>query len=139
MAYRMQSSVPELMDLSGESDSTFKLYGEAAKEPGSFAACCLNARRLVERGVRNVQIFHRGWDAHGNLPGEHENQCKDIDQGSAALIKDLKTARNCSTILSSSGEANSGGPPTVRVSLLIKPMDGIITQGVSPHGWQVEV
>ncbi|MFT5526278.1 MAG: hypothetical protein ACI9G1_002127 [Pirellulaceae bacterium] len=90
MAYRMQTSVPELMDLSKESADTFELYGEEAKQPGSFAACCLNARRLAERGVRNIQIFHRGWDAHGNLPREHESQCKDIDQGSAALIKDLK-------------------------------------------------
>ena len=90
MAYRMQSSVPELMDLSDESEVTFNLYGEDAREPGTFAACCLNARRLAERGVRNIQIFHRGWDAHGNLPAEHESQCKDIDQGSAALIKDLK-------------------------------------------------
>lgn len=90
MAYRMQSSVPELMDLSKEPDSTFKLYGDDAKTPGTFAACCLNARRLAERGVRNIQIFHRGWDAHGNLAGEHGNQCKDVDQGSAALIMDLK-------------------------------------------------
>ncbi len=90
MAYRMQSSVPELMDLSDESEDTFNLYGEDAREPGTFAACCLNARRLAERGVRNIQIFHRGWDAHGNLPAEHESQCTDIDQGSAALIKDLK-------------------------------------------------
>ena len=90
MAYRMQTSVPELMDLSGETAQTFELYGEEAKQPGTFAACCLNARRLAERGVRNIQIFHRGWDAHGNLPGEHESQCKDIDQASAALIKDLK-------------------------------------------------
>ena len=58
--------------------------------PGTFAACCLNARRLAERGVRNIQIFHRGWDAHGNLPKEHESQCKDVDRGCAALIKDLK-------------------------------------------------
>ena len=71
MAYRMQASVPELMDLSSESDSTFELYGEDAKTPGTFAACCLNARRLAERGVRNIQIFHRGWDAHGGLPREH--------------------------------------------------------------------
>ncbi len=91
MAYRMQASVPELMDLSGESDRTFELYGEEAREPGTFAACCLNARRLAERGVRNIQIFHRGWDAHGNLPREHESQCKDIDQGCAALITDLKS------------------------------------------------
>ena len=90
MAYRMQTSIPELMDLSSESAATFELYGEEARQPGTFAACCLNARRLVERGVRNIQIFHRGWDAHGNLPKEHESQCKDVDQGCAALIKDLK-------------------------------------------------
>jgi hypothetical protein len=90
MAYRMQTAVPELMDLSGESDETFELYGEQARKPGTFAACCLNARRLAERGVRNIQIFHRGWDAHGNLPREHESQCKDIDQGCAGLITDLK-------------------------------------------------
>ena len=90
MAYRMQASVPELMDLTQETSETMDLYGEDAKTPGTFAACCLNARRLVERGVRNIQIFHRGWDAHGRLPAEHESQCKDIDQGCAALIKDLK-------------------------------------------------
>ena len=90
MAYRMQTSVPELMDVSSESDATFELYGEEARKAGSFAACCLNARRLAERGVRNIQIFHRGWDAHGSLPREHESQCKDIDQGCYALIKDLK-------------------------------------------------
>ena len=90
MAYRMQSSIPELMDISKEGADTFKLYGEEARKPGSFAACCLNARRLAERGVRNIQIFHRGWDAHGSLPREHESQCKDVDQGSAALIRDLK-------------------------------------------------
>jgi uncharacterized protein (DUF1501 family) len=78
------------MDLSSEKESTFKLYGEEARQAGSFAACCLNARRLAERGVRNIQIFHRGWDAHGNLPKEHESQCKDIDQACAALITDLK-------------------------------------------------
>ena len=90
MAYRMQASVPELMDLSGEDKEVFELYGEDARTPGTFAACCLNARRLAERGVRNIQIFHRGWDAHGNLVGEHTSQCKDIDQASAALITDLK-------------------------------------------------
>jgi hypothetical protein len=90
MAYRMQTSVPELMDLSDEKESTFALYGEEAREAGTFAACCLNARRLAERGVRNIQIFHRGWDAHNNLPKEHESQCKDIDQACAALITDLK-------------------------------------------------
>ena len=90
MAYRMQTSVPELMDLSKETKETFDLYGEAARTPGTFAASCLNARRLAERGVRNIQIFHRGWDAHGGLPREHGSQCKDVDQGCAALIKDLK-------------------------------------------------
>jgi len=90
MAYRMQMSVPELMDLSKEDKKTFELYGQEARKPGTFAACCLNARRLAQRGVRNIQIFHRGWDAHGNLAGEHTSQCKDVDQGSAALIKDLK-------------------------------------------------
>ncbi|MDP6447167.1 MAG: DUF1501 domain-containing protein, partial [Pirellulaceae bacterium] len=90
MAYRMQTSMPELMDLSEETEQTFELYGEEAKQPGTFAACCLNARRLAERGVRNIQIFHRGWDAHGNLPREHGSQAKDVDRGGAALIKDLK-------------------------------------------------
>lgn len=90
MAYRMQSSIPELMDLSQEGTETFELYGDEARQPGTFAACCLNARRLAERGVRNIQIFHRGWDAHGNLVGEHGSQCKDVDRGCAALIKDLK-------------------------------------------------
>jgi hypothetical protein len=90
MAYRMQASVPELMDLSAEGEETFRLYGDDARVPGTFAACCLNARRLAERGVRVIQVFHRGWDAHGNLAGEHESQCRDVDQGCAALIQDLK-------------------------------------------------
>ena len=90
MAFRMQASIPELMDLSDESQETLDLYGKDVTEPGTFAACCLNARRLVERGVRNIQIFHRGWDAHGNLPAEHGSQCRDVDQGCAALIQDLK-------------------------------------------------
>ncbi len=90
MAFRMQASVPELTDLSQETAETFALYGEQVHTPGSFAACCLQARRLVQRGVRNIQIFHRGWDAHGRLPTEHESQCRDIDQASAALIMDLK-------------------------------------------------
>ena len=90
MAFRMQASVPELTDLSKETSETFDLYGDQVNTPGSFAACCLQARRLVERGVRNIQIFHRGWDAHGRLPTEHESQSRDIDQASAALIMDLK-------------------------------------------------
>ena len=90
LAYRMQTSVPELVDFSQETEETLNLYGEDVKTPGTFAACCLNARRLAERGVRNIQIFHRGWDAHNNLPTEHESQCKDIDQACAALITDLR-------------------------------------------------
>ncbi len=90
MAYRMQSSVPELMDLSKEKPETFEMYGPESRKPGTFAANCLLARRLIERDVRFVQLFHRGWDQHGNLPGQIRVQCKDTDQPSAALIKDLK-------------------------------------------------
>lgn len=90
MAYRMQTSVPELMDLSGETEETFNLYGSESRNPGTFAANCLLARRLAERGVRFIQIFHRGWDQHSNLTGDLPSQCKDVDQACAALIKDLK-------------------------------------------------
>jgi uncharacterized protein (DUF1501 family) len=86
----MQSSVPDLADFSSESKATTELYGDDVKKPGTFAASALLARRLVERGVRCVQILHRGWDQHGNLPSEIRAQCKDIDQASAALIHDLK-------------------------------------------------
>ena len=90
MAYRMQSSVPELADLTKESPSTLALYGDDVKREGSFASSALLARRLVERGVRFVQIMHRGWDSHGNLPGEMAAQCRDTDQACAALVMDLK-------------------------------------------------
>jgi hypothetical protein len=90
MAYRMQMSVPDLMDLSKEPASAFESYGPDAKRPGSFAANCILARRLLERGVRFVQLFHRGWDQHGSLPMQIRGQCKDTDQPSAALLKDLK-------------------------------------------------
>ncbi|MBL0157869.1 MAG: DUF1501 domain-containing protein [Bryobacterales bacterium] len=90
MAFRMQASVPELTDLSKESESTFKLYGEDARKGGTFANSVLMARRLVERGVRFVQLYHRGWDVHGNLPEVLPSQCKDIDQGCYALVQDLK-------------------------------------------------
>src|SRR5262245_9646288 len=91
LAYRMQTSVPELVDVSKEPESTFKLYGDDARKPGTYAANCLLARRLLERGVRFVQLFHRGWDQHLNLPAQIHGQCRDTDQASAALIKDLKT------------------------------------------------
>ena len=90
LAYQLQSSVPDLMDLSKESPETFELYGQDAHEPGTFAANCLLARRMVQKGVRFVQIFHRGWDLHNNLTGDLPSQAKDVDQGCAALIKDLK-------------------------------------------------
>ena len=90
MAYRMQRSVPELADLSGESEHTYTLYGEESKNRGTFANSALMARRLLERGVRFVQIFHRGWDQHGDLPRDLASQCKDVDQGCYGLIQDLK-------------------------------------------------
>jgi hypothetical protein len=93
MAYRMQSSAPELIDLSGESEATLKLYGVEKDKP-SFARNCLLARRLVERGVRFVQLYHTNWDSHGgpgeNLQSDFEKVCRDVDQGQAALVKDLK-------------------------------------------------
>ena len=90
MAYRMQTSVPELADLSTEPESTFKLYGEEAKIPGTHAANCLMARRLAERNVRFIQVFHRGWDHHSNLAKHIPVLSKETDQGTAALITDLK-------------------------------------------------
>jgi uncharacterized protein (DUF1501 family) len=90
MAYRMQASVPGLTDLSGEPEHVFKLYGPDAKKPGTYAYNCLLARRLAERGVRFIQLFHRGWDQHSTLPKEIKVQCRDTDQASAALVQDLK-------------------------------------------------
>jgi hypothetical protein len=90
MAFRMQSSVPELTDLSGESAHTYELYGEDARKPGTFAHSCLLARRLIERDVRFVQIYHRGWDVHSLVPQVLPSQCKDVDQASHALVQDLK-------------------------------------------------
>jgi uncharacterized protein (DUF1501 family) len=90
MAYRMQASMPQLMDLSGESEATYKLYGETARQPGSYAANCLLARRMAERGVRFIQLYHRGWDHHGSLPERIEVLSRDVDQASAALVSDLK-------------------------------------------------
>jgi Protein of unknown function (DUF1501) len=90
MAFRMQASVPELTDITKEPKEIVDMYGPDVQKAGTFAASALLARRLVERGVRVVQILHRGWDQHGNLPSEIRLQCKDVDQASAALIKDLK-------------------------------------------------
>jgi hypothetical protein len=91
LAYKMQTSVPELADFSREPESTFELYGPDSRKPGSFAANCILARRLAERGVRFIQLFHRGWDQHSNLPKEIRTQCLQTDQPSAALIQDLES------------------------------------------------
>lgn len=90
LAYRMQTSVPELTDLSTEPESTFEMYGENARTRGTYAANCLLARRLAESGVRFIQLYHMGWDQHGDLPGQIKGQCLDTDQPSAALINDLR-------------------------------------------------
>jgi hypothetical protein len=90
LAFRMQSSVPELTDLATESEATLQLYGDEARKPGTFANTVLLARRLVERGVRFVQIYHNNWDTHGNIAGRLPSQCKDVDQPCYALIQDLK-------------------------------------------------
>ena len=90
MAFRMQRSVPDLMDITGETRQTLDLYGPEVNRPGSFAASCLLARRLSERGVRFIQIFHRGWDQHGNLGPDLPLQCRDVDHACYGLITDLK-------------------------------------------------
>lgn len=90
LAYRMQASIPEATDLSNESAETFELYGEDARNPGTFAANCLLARRLAERGVRFIQLYHQGWDHHGGLPSALPRQCQETDQAAAALVRDLR-------------------------------------------------
>lgn len=90
MAFRMQAEAPELCDTSDEPEHIYKLYGKDSRTPGTFAANCIRARRLAESGVRFIQLFHRGWDQHGNLKKDIAGQCEDVDQASAALVKDLK-------------------------------------------------
>ena len=90
LAYRMQMSVPDATDLSDEPDSVFELYGEDARVPGTYAANCLLARRLAERDVRFIQLYHQGWDQHGGLPAAIRVQARETDQASAALVTDLK-------------------------------------------------
>jgi len=90
MAFRMQTSVPDLADIRDEPQHVLDLYGPEVTTPGSFANCCLLARRMAERGVRFTQIFHRGWDQHGQLPKDLPNQCRDVDQPSAGLLTDLR-------------------------------------------------
>src|SRR5690606_30477665 len=90
MAFRMQASIPEATALEQESEHVFKLYGEDARNPGTYAANCLLARRLAERGVRFIQLYHQGWDHHGGLPSGLKKQCQETDQASAALVQDLQ-------------------------------------------------
>ncbi len=90
MAFRMQTAVPELVDLSSESEETFSMYGESSKTPGSFARNCILARRMAEKDVRFIQLYHRGWDHHGGLDSRLPILCRDVDQASAALVADLK-------------------------------------------------
>jgi uncharacterized protein (DUF1501 family) len=90
MAYRMQTSVPETLDISKEPDYIYDMYGPESRKPGTFAANCLLARRLAEKGVRFVQLYHQGWDQHGDLPKDIKTMAKSVDQPSVALIKDLQ-------------------------------------------------
>jgi uncharacterized protein (DUF1501 family) len=90
MAFRMQTSVPEAVDVAGEPESVYELYGADAKKPGTFARNCLLARRLAERGVKFIQLYHQGWDQHGGLPKGIAVQCRETDQAAAALVQDLK-------------------------------------------------
>ena len=90
MAYRMQTSIPEVTDMSGEPDYIYEMYGEKSRDPGTYAANCLLARKLLEKDVKFVQLYHQGWDQHGGLPAGIKRQCENTDQASAALIKDLK-------------------------------------------------
>ncbi len=90
MAYRMQASVPETMDISREPDYIYEMYGEQSRQPGTFAANCLLARRLIEKDVKFIQLYHQGWDQHGNLPNDIQIMAKSVDQPSAALVMDLK-------------------------------------------------
>jgi uncharacterized protein (DUF1501 family) len=90
MGFRMQTSIPDLTNFANEPDSTFELYGEEARKPGTYAANCLLARRMAEKGVQFIQLYHQGWDHHGNIPGRLPKQCQETDQASAALVTDLK-------------------------------------------------
>lgn len=89
LAFNMQASIPDVVDVSGESKETLEMYGPDVQKPGSFAANCLLARRLAEKDVKFIQLYHQGWDQHGGLPGGIRNQCRETDQPSAALVKDL--------------------------------------------------
>lgn len=108
MAFKMQASVPELIDLSDETEATFELYGPDSRRPGSYAANCILARRLAQRGVRFIQLFHPDWDHHSRLPSWCVARCRDTDQPSAALITDLKQRGLLDDTLVISGGESAG-------------------------------
>ena len=97
MAYKMQSSVPELTDLSKEPESTFEMYGPDARKPGTYAANCILARRLAERGVRFIQLFHRGWDQHNNLPARNQEAMRGDGPALGGADSGPAAARACWT------------------------------------------
>ena len=132
----MQSSVPELTDTSEEPASTWEMYGEDATKPGSFAQTCLMARRLAERGVRFVQVYHRGWDVHGNLPEVLPSQCKEIDQPCWALVQDLKQRGMLDDTLVDSGRRVRPDHLFTRQTYRRQTMAAIIIRGASVCGWR---
>ena len=113
MAFRMQTSVPELIDLSSEPEAVFEMYGPDSRKPGTYAANCLLARRLAERGVRFIQLFHRGWDQHTHLPKQIAGQCRDTDKPRPPWSRTSSSAA-CSTTRWWSGAASSAGRSTAR-------------------------
>jgi hypothetical protein len=135
MAFNMQSSVPEVADLKKEPESIYDLYGKEAKNPGSFAANCLMARRLAERGVKFIQLYHQGWDQHGGLKSGISRQCKETDQASAALIKDLKQRGMLDETLVVWAE-NLGEPTTLRANSARADLVVTTTRAASRCGWQ---
>jgi hypothetical protein len=134
MAFRMQASVPEVTDVSDEPEHVSKRYGPDVSTPGTFAANCLLARRLAERGVKFIQIYYQGWDQHGNLPQGIATQCRETDQPAAALVADLKNAA-CWTTRSCSGRASSAARTTRRASSRPPTTAATITPAASRSGW----
>ena len=133
LAWRMQASVPEVSNLAEEPAEVFELYGEEARDPGTFAANCLMARRLLERGVRFVQLFHQGWDQHGGMRGGIANQCRETDQASAALVEDLARRGMLEDTLVIWG-GSSAARPTVRGGSAATTAE-TITPAAPPAGW----
>ena len=138
MAYRMQMSVPELTDISKERPETLELYGEDVRTPGTFAANCLQARRLAERGVRFIQLYMRGWDQHGNLPGEIRAPVQGRRPGSGRPGSGSEAHVACLMRRWSSGQVNSDGRSIARAPPPKPTTEETIIQDASPSGWPVE-